>query len=290
MDTESFKNACNGKSASAGGLNLPEFKRDAIQLYPAHKDEINVMSRKQLEDFCKQQQVQSPRRQLSPIHVKPSTSLMQSATQIKASSGIEKVPSLSSKTTTTNCLRDLIEKRDYRGRTELHKAVNNNEINFIKFLLKAGVDINITDNYGNTPITMFPIVGDDYIADHLETLKFLITSGANINSKGESGTILTQATKSGAVQIARFLIEHGANINVMDINGNTPLHHAVDKGHSDIVRLLLDNHADIIKNNWGYTPLDFAKENGDENGDENIVEMLREYVENIPQIKEPGMD
>jgi hypothetical protein len=71
MDTESFKNACNGKSAGAGGLNLPEFKRETIQLYPAHKNAITSMSRKQLEDFCKQNTLQpkSPAQlpQLQPL-------------------------------------------------------------------------------------------------------------------------------------------------------------------------------------------------------------------------------
>jgi hypothetical protein len=53
MDTDAFNNACNGKSASNGGLNLPQFRKDAIQLYPEHENEINLMSRNQLEEFCK---------------------------------------------------------------------------------------------------------------------------------------------------------------------------------------------------------------------------------------------
>ena len=44
------------------------------------------------------------------------------------------------------------------------------------------------------------------------------------------------------------------------IGGEAPLHWAAYKGHLEIVKLLLDNHADAnLQNNDGKAPLDKAK-------------------------------
>jgi len=46
-------NACLGKSSSAGGLNLPEMKRQLIKLFPEHRQEIQRRTRKSLYNYCK---------------------------------------------------------------------------------------------------------------------------------------------------------------------------------------------------------------------------------------------
>jgi cytohesin len=182
-------------------------------------------------------------------------------------------------------LRDIIERRDRSGKTPLHHAVGNNEINFIKFLIEAGADINAKDNQGNTPLNNFPLYHDeDSYEARIDTLSFLIANGAEINNKNNKGyTILHSAVLKGNIDFVRFLLQQGANINTVDNYGNTPLHTALED--AEMVELLLKYHPDIIKNSRGQTPLDVAEENHLE----DLYEMIGEYIENLPEIKEPDI-
>jgi ankyrin repeat protein len=183
-------------------------------------------------------------------------------------------------------LRDIIERRDRSGLTPLHYAVKNNEINFIRFLIEAGADVNAKDNNGNTPLNMFPVsnIDGNNIGNYFDILVLLISKGADINNKNRFGkTILHSASEQDKIEFVESLLEQGANINVVDNDGDTPLHYAVNGRHEIMVELLLQHHADIIKNNHGETPLDIAE---DEELDD-ITEMLSEYIKNLPEVKEP---
>jgi len=61
------------------------------------------------------------------------------------------------------------------------------------------------------------------------------------------------------VEQVRSLLETGMDMNILDDDGNTPLHIACLYGRPEIARLLLDAGADTeVHNRWGYTPLDWA--------------------------------
>jgi ankyrin repeat protein len=69
----------------------------------------------------------------------------------------------------------------------------------------------------------------------------------------------------------KLLLEHGANPNIQDYKyGWTPLHFAVKNCHVDVARVLLDYGADpTIRDNEGRTPLDYGSDC------EEIIEELR---------------
>lgn len=58
----------------------------------------------------------------------------------------------------------------------------------------------------------------------------------------------------------RFLIEEcGANVNIRDANGYTPLHHAASRGDNEVVQYLIDKGADVtVVSRKGQTTADMA--------------------------------
>lgn len=61
----------------------------------------------------------------------------------------------------------------------------------------------------------------------------------------------------------RFLIAHGAHVNLANWTGFTPLHHAAENGSLDAARVLVSLGADrTVLNEQGQRPVDVARERG----------------------------
>lgn len=83
------------------------------------------------------------------------------------------------------------------------------------------------------------------INGHLDIVKYLIENGANVNNPGVIPT-LSYASNHGHLNIVKYLIENGANIHV---NNEQALFFAAGKGNLDVVKYLIENGADIHANN-----------------------------------------
>jgi len=83
--------------------------------------------------------------------------------------------------------------------------------------------------------------------DYLDVVKALIKRGADVNAKTQSGYSPLYYADSSNIEIARTLIENGANVNETTArNGETPLMHLASVSpNPDIVNLLIENKADI---------------------------------------------
>ena len=68
------------------------------------------------------------------------------------------------------------------------------------------------------------------------------------------------ASEKGHVDVVRMLLEQGADINKARDIGATPLYIASQKGHVDVVRMLLEQGADIHLSWRGQTPLQTARQ------------------------------
>eukprot|EP01088_Endostelium_zonatum_P001747 TRINITY_DN1209_c0_g3_i2.p1 TRINITY_DN1209_c0_g3~~TRINITY_DN1209_c0_g3_i2.p1 ORF type:complete len:429 (-),score=121.70 TRINITY_DN1209_c0_g3_i2:97-1383(-) len=70
---------------------------------------------------------------------------------------------------------------------------------------------------------------------------------AHVNDAQEwfGQTALHLACSNGSLDVIQILLEQGADVNKQDDNGNTPLHAAVGDGNIECCRLLLDAKADI---------------------------------------------
>ncbi|MCJ7663890.1 MAG: ankyrin repeat domain-containing protein, partial [Desulfobacterales bacterium] len=75
-----------------------------------------------------------------------------------------------------------------------------------------------------------------------------LDQGANVNAKDEdkSGyTALISAAMNGLTDVAKVLLDKGADVNIKDNYGGTALEYAALFGNADIVKLLLEKGANI---------------------------------------------
>ena len=88
----------------------------------------------------------------------------------------------------------------------------------------------------------------------------LLKNGANINVKDENGwTPLTWAVSKGWVSAVRLFLEKGADDPLGDNSGRLPIHHAAQRGYKHIAELLAKRHSTLNqKNKLGETPLHLA--------------------------------
>jgi ankyrin repeat protein len=181
------------------------------------------------------------------------------------------------------------------GSTALHYAIDQNNVNVVRVLLEKGADPNKRNNGGRTPLR-FAVEAALSFTGETQILHLLFANeNVNINERDESGsTPLHYAFMKSNVTIARCLIESGANPNIADVNGFTPLFAAVTFAKDvNIVELLL-NHKDVDVNclsNKGENSLYYAKKNLHGLGErianrlkekgavDTEVKMLKKYVQ-----------
>lgn len=65
------------------------------------------------------------------------------------------------------------------------------------------------------------------------------------------------------LEVAEFLLDHGADVNAQDKGGLIPLHNASSYGHLDIAALLIKFNTVVnATDKWGFTPLHEAAQKG----------------------------
>lgn len=91
---------------------------------------------------------------------------------------------------------------------------------------------------------------------NMVALKQHIAAGSDLNVKEHIGgsTPLIMATLLGKTDMAKALINAGANLNLKNNDGSTALHVAAFFCRPELIKMLLAKHADrTIKNNYGST-------------------------------------
>jgi ankyrin repeat protein len=149
---------------------------------------------------------------------------------------------------------DRINQIDKDGNSFLHRAVHTGNVDMVKFLVSRGADVNVKDNYGQTPVQIAAQLDDVQIIIHL------VSHGAEINIKNSIGkTPLHDAVAHDQFQIVNYLVSQDAEINAKDINGRTPLHDAVFDNYTEISAYLVSKGAGFnLKDSDGKAALHYA--------------------------------
>ena len=143
--------------------------------------------------------------------------------------------------------------------TALEQAVENANLEIVRVLLRAGADVNATNETGGTPL-MF--LRDNATVD---LVRELLSAGVKVNARDESGgTALMNAASQNKYEVVKELIEAGAKFDLHDTEGRTALMFAATNEDSRIAKLLIDAGADINETDHdGEAALSMAAEQGD---------------------------
>jgi ankyrin repeat protein len=164
---------------------------------------------------------------------------------------------------------------DEDDQTPLLWAAGNGHADVVEMLCsRKSADPNRADKNGQTPLLWAARNG------HADVIPALLNEGASVNLKVGGKTVLQLAAEMGFCRaVVEKLLAGGAEPNIPDRNGNTPLHHlAANNHHKDLVPALLDKGADpSLLNNEGQSAFSIAQLQN--NGE--VVGLFENHLNNI---------
>ena len=161
--------------------------------------------------------------------------------------------------------------RDQIGGTPLTWACGLGSADTVQLLLEKGADVSVVDVNGLTPLIWAAGIGKP------ETVAVILAKKPELNLKdGVTGdTALMRAVRSGKAESVKMLIVAGADVNLNNKQGYSPIQLAALSGTAEKVQMLLDADADVsTKDATGRTALDLAQRRTDEQG-KKIAELLQ---------------
>ena len=144
----------------------------------------------------------------------------------------------------------------------LLEAARNNKYALVKLLVDYGTDINVTLDYDWNSLLRTSLLGRD---KNLFT-KIIVAAASddsNFNFPNFGGFYIGKDI-SDFIEIVDALLEHDVDINARDKNNNTILHHTIESRDRDKIEALVSRGANIeMRNADGYTPLMLAADIGE---------------------------
>ena len=146
------------------------------------------------------------------------------------------------------------------GATALHWAAHWDDAATVDALLAAGASPRTANEYGVTPLTLACRNSNAAI------IRSLLKAGADHSAALPSGeTVLMTCARSGSAEGAKLVAEADARLEAVDAEmGQTALMWAVAQKHADVAKVLIDKGADIhLRSKGGFSPMMFAARVGD---------------------------
>jgi len=162
-----------------------------------------------------------------------------------------------------------------RGYSPIFYAVHFKQASSVKILADLGADLNLLQGGAYTPLWWAAYNGS------LDICKSLIKGGADIEKQSATGLPMVAAAFNGNDDIVNLFLTKGANPdNQVENSGWTPLHGAIIMGHSSTIKLLFENGADPdIKDVEGYSPLLRLINDGNANVQECADLLLQQRID-----------
>lgn len=152
---------------------------------------------------------------------------------------------------------------DDHGLTALIGAAYQNHLAVAELLIQAGADVNVQDNTRQSAYLITTSEG------YLDLLKLTLQAGADVHSLDSfNGTGLIRAADRGHVEIIAELLKTDIEVDHINRLGWTALLEAIILGdggpeHTEVVRLLVQAGADVnLADRSGVTPLAHARRRG----------------------------
>lgn len=140
--------------------------------------------------------------------------------------------------------------------TPMHWATRQNHLQMVVLLMRHGADPNCVDGEGCTTIHLAAQLG------HSVILAFLIAKGIDVDLPDENGKtpLMWSAFRIHSMDPVRLLTTFNANPRVTDHNGNTALHYAAMGGNAMVCTLLLKLGVPVdAQNKDGLTAIEIAE-------------------------------
>jgi len=136
----------------------------------------------------------------------------------------------------------------------LNLAIRFDSAEIVKLLVDNGSKFQKRDiNSGDTPLHEAAAGGNP------EIFKYLVKKGADINVKNSDGDSPIHKASGHSLEIASFLIESGVNVNIKNKHGETPLHLAAKSRNAVTIEYLITHGADVnSRTKFNGTPLNYA--------------------------------
>lgn len=141
---------------------------------------------------------------------------------------------------------------------ELRYAAQTGNLKKVQKIIKGGYAVDTRDVFNDT-VLMHASAGN-----HIDVMKYLIDQGADVNAVGDGGLspILHASVLRIRMNAIKYLIKRGANINAKDMTGMTVLMYVSEAGFLNFTKYLVEHGADITATKKGRTAADLALANG----------------------------
>ncbi|MCT4635238.1 MAG: ankyrin repeat domain-containing protein [Rickettsiales bacterium] len=132
----------------------------------------------------------------------------------------------------------------------LHTAVFENKTEIVESILESRVDVRLNAN---------PSFYAAVMKEYSQLIKMFLDYGIEINQIHSGATALYWAVQEGFFEVAKILLNAGADTEIKAKNGNTPLIASTQNHNFNMVKLLVEAGANLENsNNLGATPLFIA--------------------------------
>ncbi|CAI5764132.1 E3 ubiquitin-protein ligase HECTD1 isoform X1 [Podarcis lilfordi] len=118
-----------------------------------------------------------------------------------------------------------------RSHRQLIDCIRSKDTDALIDAIDTAFEANFMDDVGQTLLNWSSAFGTQ------EMVEFLCERGADVN-RGQRSSSLHYAACFGRPQVAKTLLRHGANPDLRDEDGKTPLDKARERGHSEVVAIL----------------------------------------------------